>query len=265
MQAWLSIERGDAPLIVSVPHAGQHIPTELESAFVSPALARADADFHVDRLYAFARQLGATVIRTAISRSIIDVNRDPSGASLYPGQATTELCPLTRFDGAPLYRDGGAPDGEEIARRRTLYFDPYHAALAAEIARLRARHARIVLYEAHSILSRVPRLFEGELPLFNIGSFNGASCDPVLTEAVAAACASESLVINGRFKGGWITRHYGAPAQGVHAIQMELAMRAYLDENGPWPPPWDEALAAPLKAKLRNVLQACLQFTDSTI
>jgi formiminoglutamase len=262
MNDWLSVERGEAPLIVSTPHAGTVIPAALADAYASLKLARADADFHVDLLYAFARELGATVVRTGISRAVIDVNRDPSGASLYPGRATTELCPTTSFDGVALYRPGRAPDAEEIARRRAAYFDPYHQALAAEIARLTRGGRRVVLYDAHSIRSRVPRLFEGELALFNIGSFDGASCAPALTEKVAAACAGGSCVIDGRFKGGWITRHYGAPARGAHAIQMELAMRGYLDEEGVWPPAWDPARARPLQQTLRRVLAACLAFAE---
>ena len=180
---WLSVERGEAPLIVSIPHAG----TELgayEDRFVSPWLARRDADWCIPSLYDFARGLDATIVETALSRSIIDVNRDPSGASLYPGQATTALCPTTSFDGEALYPAGAAPDEAEIAERRRLYFEPYHAALAAEIARLRVPFARIILYDAHSIRSRIPRLFDGELPVFNLGTNAGASCDPALRRRV---------------------------------------------------------------------------------
>ncbi len=255
-------QRGTAPLIVAFPHTGTDL-AGLDDAFVSPWLARRDADWHIQHLYAFARDLGATTVRTPISRSVIDVNRDPSGASLYPGQATTELCPTTTFDGEPLYADGG-PNTAEIARRRAAYFDPYHAALAAEIERLRDTHDRIVLYDAHSIRSRIRRLFDGELPQFNIGTNGGATCDAGLTEAVSAACG-ESQVVNGRFKGGWTTRHYGRPKTGVHAIQMELAIRGYAPEPDTpdetnWPPAWDADYAAPLAATLRNVLTACLEF-----
>jgi formiminoglutamase len=258
----IRIERGDAPLIVSIPHAGTEIPEGL-AGLNGAGLARYDADLYVDRLYAFAGAMGATIVRTAISRTVIDVNRDPSGVSLYPGQTTTGLCPTETFDGAPLYRDGREPDPDEIARRREGWFDPYHAALRAEIARLRATHPRIVLYDAHSIRSVVPRLFDGPLPLFNIGTNSGASCDPALAEAVEAICrASGSTVVDGRFKGGWITRHYGQPQQDVHAIQMELAMRAYLDEVPPaeWPPAWDEARAEDCITVLRHVLAAAMQF-----
>jgi formiminoglutamase len=257
---WLSISPGEAPIIVSIPHAGTDVPEDIRSSLLSLELAQHDADFFVDRLYAFASDFGATIIRTSMSRTVIDVNRDPSGQSLYPGQATTGLCPETGFDGASLYKSGMEPDGAEIARRRACFFDPFHEALSSQISRLRSVHSRIVLYDAHSILSQVPRLFEGKLPQFNIGSFDGRSCAPSLTEGVASACSAHSTAVNGRFKGGWITRHYGDPENGVHAIQMELAMRGYLDETGPWPPVWDASRAARLQPVLRDVLSACLDF-----
>lgn len=260
MTDWFSIAPGHAPLIVSIPHAGTIIPDDV-SGLISLDLARRDADHHVDRLYAFAAELGATIIYSRISRTVIDLNRDPSGQSLYPGQATTGLCPISTFDGEPLYVTGAEPDAKAIERRRKAWFDPYHAALNEQIERLRAIHPAIVLYDAHSIRSRVPRLFDGELPQFNIGSYDGASCAAWLTDAISADCAGESHVVNGRFKGGWITRHYGAPARGIHAVQMELAIRGYANENGPWPPPWNTATAAPLQAKLRSIITTCLDFT----
>jgi len=266
-QDWLELHRGPSPLVVSLPHTGIDIPPELAPCYLSLWAARRDADWWVDRLYDFARGLGATTLRTALSRSVIDVNRDPSGASLYPGQATTELCPTTDFDGAPLYRDGLAPDDAEIARRRQAYFNPYHDALRAELKRLRASHARVVLFDAHSIRSRIPRLFDGELPQFNIGTNSGRSCAPELASAVEDVCAATpySRVVDGRFKGGWTTRHYGAPEQGIHALQLELACRGYIDEPAMpapdnWPAPYSEARAAALRAVLRRVLDACLAF-----
>ena len=259
MTGWLSLTAGDAPLIVSIPHAGTDIPADV-SGLRSLDLARRDADHHVDHLYAFAKELGATVIHSLISRTVIDLNRDPSGQSLYPGQVTTGLCPETTFDGEPLYQAGASLDNAEIERRRTAYFNPYHAALREQIERLRALHPAVVLYDAHSIRSHVPRLFDGELPQFNIGSYNGASCAEALTDAMAADCGNDSHVVNGRFKGGWITRHYGNPARGVHAVQMELAIRGYTDENGPWPPLWDAVCAAPMQATLRSILTTCLDF-----
>ncbi|GGH06898.1 N-formylglutamate deformylase [Alsobacter metallidurans] len=268
MSDWLTVERRDAPLLLSIPHTGTEIPAPFDRGLASPWLARKDADWHIETLYGFARELGATIVHTAVSRTVIDVNRDPSGASLYPGQATTELCPSTSFDGEALYEPGHAPDAASVAERRRLYFEPYHAALGAELQRLRTIHPKVVLYDCHSIRSAIPRLFEGELPNFNIGTNAGASCDPSLTAAVEAACdgAPFTRVTNGRFKGGWITRFFGAPEQGVHAIQMELACRGYMRETpgpvreGGWPTAFDPAYAAPITARLRAALEACLHF-----
>ena len=264
MTGWLEIRRGNAPLVVGFPHSGTEIPPELEDRFVSPWLARKDADWWIDQVYDFAAELGATTIRTRMSRSVIDVNRDPSGASLYPGQTTTELCPSTTFEGEPLYR-GDPPDAAEIERRRATWFDPYHAALAGELERLRAAHGKVVLYDAHSIPSRVPRLFDGVLPLFNIGTNHGITCDAGLTRALMdlVAASGRSHVLDGRFRGGWTIRHYGRPAHGIHAIQMELAMRGYLAEPARiapenWPAPLDRS--SPLFSDLRKILAACIAF-----
>ena len=264
---WLDIRRGDAPLVVAFPHTGTELPGGLEPRFASPWLARKDADWWIDRLYDFAHGLGATTVRTTMSRSVIDVNRDPSGASLYPGKATTELCPTTTFDGEPLYPPGAAPDAGEIALRRDTWFAPYHRAIGDELERLRRAHDQVVLYDAHAIRSRIPRLFEGELPHLNIGTFGGASCAPALAQAVAAAASGPfSFVVDGRFKGGWTTRRYGAPATGVHAIQMELACRGYMDEpatppsEASWPSAYDPQRAAPLRAVLTDILNAALAF-----
>ena len=263
MTDWLEVQRGIAPLVVAFPHGGSDL-AELEPRFVSPWLARSDADWHIAELYHFVRALGATTVVTGISRAVIDVNRDPSGASLYPGQATTELCPTTTFDGDPLYA-GAAPDDAEIAERRTRWFDPYHAALTDELARLRGLHPRVVLYDAHSIRSRIPRLFAGELPQFNLGTNNGMTCAPELAAALGAVCAAsgQSFVSNGRFKGGWTTRHYGAPQHGVHAVQMELAMRGFLTEPAePTPQNWPPPLAAQpqIIPTLQALIGACLTF-----
>ncbi len=272
LPTWINVGRGGAPLIVSLPHTGTDIPSEIESRLVSPWLARKDSDWWVDQLYDFAGDLGATVVCTDISRTVIDVNRDPSGASLYPGAATTQLCPNFSFDGEPLYLAGQGPDEAEIQVRRTKWFAPYHTALTSEITRLRAGHDQVVLWEAHSIRSRIPRLFEGQLPQFNIGTNSGASCAPRLTEAIEAVCAAsgQSWVTNGRFKGGWTTRHYGAPHLGVHAVQMELACRGYMAEPATaptpdnWPSAYDLALAEPLRIRLRDMLSACLAFAEPT-
>jgi formiminoglutamase len=266
--AWLSIHHGDAPLVVSFPHTGTEIPPDIESQLVSPWLACKDTDHWVDVLYDFAHEMGATTIRTSLSRTVIDVNRDPSGATLYPGQTTTGLCPLETFDGEPLYKSGAEPGPAETQRRRASYFDPYHAALAFELERKRARHDCVVLYDAHSIRSRIPRLFDGELRQFNIGTNNGASCDPALTSAIEAICDASDFarVTNGRFRGGWITRRCGNPTVNIHAVQMELAMRGYLREpegaltKDNWPAPLDDILAATLRVALRDILDACVKF-----
>lgn len=263
---WLDVRRGEAPLVVSLPHTGTDLPPELEARLVSPWLARKDADWWIDQLYDFAAGLGATVVRTALSRTAIDVNRDPSGVSLYPGQATTELCPTTSFDGEPLYRTRQEPDAQEIAERRARWFDPYHAALDAEVARLKTHHGCIVVYDCHSIRSVVPRLFEGRLPAFNIGTNGGASCTPALSDGIAAICreTGRSFVVDGRFRGGFITRRLGRPSQGIHAIQMELACRTYLREaegvvtEADWPPPYDPTFAAPVRDALTRILDHCL-------
>ena len=272
MSEWLTVRRGSAPLVLSIPHAGINIPAEIESGLVSPWLARKDTDWWVDRLYEFAATLDATIIHTSISRTVIDVNRDPSGASLYPGQTTTELCPTTTFDGEPLHRGGAVPSAEDIDRRRTRWFDPYHGTISAELKRLRGLYARVVLYDCHSIRSSIPRLFDGLLPHFNIGTNGGASCAPELTSAVEAVCdaTSFSRVTNGRFRGGFITRHHGKPQVGMHAIQMELACRSYLPEpighvdETNWPPLFDNAHAASMTAALSQVLLACVRFAVGT-
>ena len=266
---WLQIHQGDSPLIVSFPHTGTELPGEVAGHFVSPWLARRDADWWVHELYAFARELGATTVRSNISRSVIDLNRDPSGASLYPGQNTTGLCPLTSFDNQPLYHPGHEPDEAEIARRRDTYFAPYHDALATQITRLRQRHGTVVVYDAHSIRSLIPHLFDGELPQFNLGTNDDRSCDNALADVVANLCALSGLshVRNGRFKGGWITRHYSDIPGGVHSLQMELACRGYMHEPAPsdlnehnWPTPYDPAHATPVRDTLQQVLRACLDF-----
>jgi N-formylglutamate deformylase len=265
---WLRVHRGSAPLLLCMPHTGTDIPAAIESTLASPWLSRKDTDWWIERLYSFASELGASLVRTTLSRTVIDTNRDPCGVSLYPGKATTELCPTTTFDGEPLYLSAGVPSAQAIDARRREYFEPYHEAVRAELTRLRAAHPVVVLYDCHSIRSHIPRLFDGKLPNFNIGTFGGASCDAHLTQAIEGVCSGSdfSRVTNGRFQGGYTTRHYGQPAQGVHALQMELACRGYLREPEAavdadnWPSPWDEGFAAPMRAALKSVLGACLAF-----
>ncbi len=266
---WLRIERRDAPLVISIPHAGMDL-ADYEPRFVSAWLARRDADWHIPELYDFAGEIGATVVRTDISRSIIDVNRNPDGVSLYPGQVSTELCPTTTFDGEPLYHAGGAPGAAEIAERRALYYAPYHEALRSETARLCRKHPRVALYDAHSIRSIIPRLFEGKLPVFNLGTNSGRSCSSPLRDRLAEtlAASGRSFVVDGRFKGGWITRDFGRPESGVEAVQLELACRAYMIElPQPWPDNWpgaiDDICATPTRATLSGLLNVLLDWTQS--
>jgi formiminoglutamase len=262
--SFLTLRQGRAPLILSIPHAGTEIPDALAPRLQSLWLARKDADWWLPELYAFAQDYDATILQTRISRTVIDMNRDPSGASLYPGQATTGLCPLETFDGEPLYVPGQEPDAAEIEARRAAYFAPYHDALAGEIARLRGLNASVVLYDCHSIRGEIPRLFQGELPNFNIGTNDGKSCDPAITARVASICAAApgmSHVVNGRFKGGYITRHYGRPEEGVHAIQMELACRGYMDEPAaPGPDNWPTKfkLSSPVLPILKTIIESFL-------
>lgn len=268
--AWLSIRRGDAPLLVSLPHTGIEL-AGLEPRLVSPWLARRDCDWWIDKLYDFARDLDATIVHTAISRTVIDVNRDPGGVSLYPGQTTTTLCPLDTFDGDALYKPGQEPTEADIAARRATFFDPYHVALTAELARLREMHPRVVLYDCHSIRSVLPRLFQGELPEMNLGTNDGKSADHDLQESVIALMAKSgrSFVANGRFKGGYITRHHGQPENGVHALQMELSCRAYMREpqaeSTPdnWPAAYDPEFAAPMQAQLKEILTTALDWAHA--
>lgn len=265
---WLSVAPGDAPLVVSIPHAGTWIPDDMLADFASPWQARRDADWWVGQLYDFVRQMGATVVATQVSRSVIDVNRDPSGASLYPGMATTGLCPDTDFDGGPLYLAGRAPDAAQIEARRERFHAPYQAALQAQIDRLRQSHPRVVLYDCHSIRSHIPRLFDGVLPDMNIGTNEGRSCAPELERLVQQVCGDSgfSHVLNGRFKGGWITRHYGNPQGGVHAVQMELACHTYMDEpsgapdGANWPSPWNPARAQAMQTVLQRLMRSVLDW-----
>ncbi|MCW0180514.1 MAG: N-formylglutamate deformylase [Zavarzinia sp.] len=255
----VKVTQGDAPVILGQPHGGTFVPEDIFARLNETGRAITDTDWHIDRLYDGLLP-GATVVHANVHRYVIDANRDPSGRSLYPGQNTTGLVPETDFDGRPIWRDGQAPDAAEVERRRLAFHAPYHAALAAEVARLRAIHPVVVVYDCHSIRSDIPFLFDGRLPVFNIGNNAGATCSAAMLEAVAgiaAAAARDGLdhVVNGRFRGGWTTRHYGRPETGVHALQMELGQRAYLtDEAAPWT--FDTAKAATLRIHLRDMLTA---------
>lgn len=254
----VEIVEGEGPVVLGQPHGGTELPEEVRAGLNERGLGLSDTDWHIGRLYDGLLP-GATVVRARLHRYAVDVNRDPSGASLYPGQATTGLCPATDFDGNPLWRDGAEPDEAEIERRRSLYHAPYHTALSAQLERVRARHGFALFFDCHSIRSHVPRLFEGRLPTFNLGTNGGASCDPrveaAVRDAVAAVAAGpEDWVLNGRFKGGWCTRRYGHPQAGLHAVQLELAQCAYMREEAPWD--YLPELARQTRPKLRRILEA---------
>ena len=227
------LHQGNAPLLVSLPHDGTGLPDEIAARLTASARRVPDTDWHVARLYDFARALGASILVPLHSRYVVDLNRPPDDASLYPGQNTTGLCPTVQFSGEPVYLPGAEPDAAETAARVERYWRPYHDTLDAELARIRGEHGRAVLWEGHSIRGTLPYLFEGALPDLNLGTAAGASCSPALQARLSAVLAEQdgySHVVNGRFKGGYITRHYGDPETGVDAVQLELAQRTYMDE-----------------------------------
>lgn len=248
------VVRGEGPLILGQPHGGTWLPDDLFARLNANGRLLADTDWHIAKLYDGLLP-GVTVVRSNVHRYAIDSNRDPAGASLYPGQNTTSLCPLTDFDGESIWQADQEPSADEIEARRMAWHAPYHAALEAEIARVKARHGVAVIYDCHSIRSLISFLFDGLLPVFSIGTNDGASCAGAIADEVrsGAEASGESFVLNGRFKGGWTTRHYGRPREGIHAIQMELAQRAYLEsESAPWA--FDVAKAGALRKTLSEML-----------
>ena len=254
-----SLTHGTAPLLLSIPHMSTQIPAWLQQRLVARALHCEDADWHLDRLYAFAHDLGASVLTPRYARYLIDLNRPPDNSPMYPGVSNTELCPTRFFTGEPLYRDGQAPDDDEIAARSKQFWQPYHQALEQELARLRERFGYALLFDAHSICSVLPWLFDGKLPDLNLGTADGKSCDPSITVALADVVASSapySYAVNGRFKGGYITRQYGNPAQRIHAVQLEMCWSTYMREQAPWA--LDEQRAAAVLPVLKRLLGTLL-------
>lgn len=232
----IEVTRGNSPIVLGLPHSGTDVPLDIWESLNDRGRALADTDWHIDRLYSDLG-LDLTRVRTPVHRYVIDVNRGPDDASLYPGQNTTGLCPLTDFDGEPIYVEGAEPDAAEVARRKKVYHTPYHDALATELRRVRDKYGVAILYDCHSIRSVIPYLFNEILPDFNIGTNSSTSCSPSVEKSVHTRCRAAmdySCVLNGRFKGGWTTRNYGQPAENIHAIQMELAQSTYMDESAPW-------------------------------
>ena len=256
---------GDAPLLLSFPHSGTHLPADISVRMTTIGKRLVDTDWDVDRLYAFAPELGIGTIASGVSRYAADLNRDPHDVPLYPGARTTSVCATETFEGEPLYPHGDEPTPDDIAQRVATYWKPYHAALANELARLRARHGYALLLDGHSIWGSLPLLFPGELPDVNLGTNAGRSCAPQMTATVADALRPTfpSLVVDGRFKGGYITRTYGAPASGVHAIQIELNQRTYLAEGSR--SATDPAKATTLSTALRSACVALLAFQPTSL
>jgi N-formylglutamate deformylase len=251
--------QGRVPLVVSMPHAGTWIPPSLSRDMSDSALLRADTDWHLSRLYEFAVAMGASVIAATHSRYVVDLNRPPDDVNLYPGKDTTSLCPIDTFARQPVYLAGRTPKPEAIRARVDRYWVPYHRRLAGEIERVRTEHGVAVLWDAHSIVSVAPRFFEGTLTDFNLGTGGGSSCDTTLAGHLHAALRAHggfSAVLNGRFKGGHITRHYGRPAGNVHAVQMEMAQATYMDERSPFT--YREDLASRVRPLLEEQLRIAL-------
>lgn len=254
--------QGTQPLLISMPHVGTYVPPALAARLTDTARQVPDTDWHLERLYGFAEELGASLLIATHSRYVIDLNRDPSGASLYPGQSVTGLCPVDDFDDQPLYRNPqDMPLDAEIAERRDSLWQPYHQQLQTELARLQSLHGKAVLWDAHSIRSVLPRFFDGKLPDLNLGSGNGTSCDPALSAqllAIAESAPGHTAVLNGRFKGGYITRQYGRPAQNLHAIQLEMTQCSYMQETMPFD--YLPEVAARIQPPLRRMVEAALAF-----
>ena len=253
-----TLQQGSVPLLISIPHLGTELPAEFAAGMSDTAPLKQDTDWHLDRLYGFAAGMGASVLQAKVSRYVIDLNRPPSGESLYPGQTTTGLCPTETFRGEPLYGEAEAPDAAQQADRLARYWQPYHDALRAELDRLKAQHGAVLLWDAHSIASVLPRLFDGKLPDLNFGTADGRSCDPAIIDSVLAEVSATrfSHVLNGRFKGGYITRHYGSPADRVHAIQLEMGQDLYMLEDPPFT--YLEHKAAAVWPLLQKMLQQAL-------
>ncbi len=255
---------GSTPLIVGMPHVGTHVPDEIASDMSDAALELPDTDWHVDTLYDFLYDLGVSVVAATHSRYVIDLNRAPDGASLYPGRDVTDLCPTTTFDNDPIYRPDRAPDDRAIAKRLERYWHPYHQKLAESIAELKEQHGYALLWDAHSIRSVVPRFFEGKLPDLNLGNSDGSASDPSLAGQlleIAEDAPGYSAVLNGRFKGGYITRTYGRPAERVHAIQLEQSQATYMEEAPPFT--FREDLADKVRPVLRRLIEATLAWHPS--
>ncbi|QDT63173.1 N-formylglutamate amidohydrolase [Calycomorphotria hydatis] len=248
-----------------MPHSGTEVPEDIAVTLTEEALRLPDTDWHIPKLYEFASEFDVTIVQATHSRYVIDLNRPPTGESLYPGQATTGLCSTTFFDGEPLYRQGQEPTDEEIARRVEKYWRPYHEQLASEIDRVKKQHGYAILYDCHSIASEVPRLFEGVLPVLNLGTARGESCAPVIETGLAQIMdeSEYSTIVNGRFVGGYITRNNGKPAENVHAVQMEIGQEGYMHRGSDYL--YAEEKASQLQLTLKPLLQFLIDWRSTTV
>ncbi|MGB1263574.1 MAG: N-formylglutamate deformylase [Cognaticolwellia sp.] len=257
-----TLMKGTVPLLISMPHNGEEIPADIAKVMTAKGREVADTDWYMDRLYAFAQELGAYILIPKYNRYVIDLNRDPNGVDLYPGANSTELCPTTAFDLSPLYQEGCTPSKAQIAQRVEHYWQPYHQALAATMQEIKAEFGQAVLLEAHSIRSQVPRFFQGQLPDFNFGNADGKSCAAELISTLAELdYAPYSMVCNGRFKGGYITRAFGQPEHNFHAVQLELSQHTYMNEQAMT---YNEALAQQVQPKLKAMVKTLINFAENT-
>ncbi|WP_051082926.1 N-formylglutamate deformylase [Kiloniella laminariae] len=260
----VTVTRGSSPVVLGMPHTGTWLPADILEKLNQTGKMLTDTDWHIDQLYSGLLP-EVTIVKANFHRYAIDANRDPGGVSLYPGQNTTSLCPLTDFDNQPIYLAGQEPDADEIERRRTLFHSPYHEALATELERVRQLHGTAILYDCHSIRSHIPFLFDGKLPDFSIGTNHGETCHALIEQVVKDICQKAegfTTVLNGRFKGGWTTRHYGQPKTGIHAIQMELTQTTHLAREQ-LPFDYDKAKADLLRPHLREILDQLTQLVLS--
>jgi len=256
--------QGTRPLLISMPHVGTHVPPRLAARLTDEARHVPDTDWHLERLYDFADEIGVSVLVATHSRYVIDLNRSPDGASLYPGQRVTGLCPVDTFDDTPLYANGDVPGEGEVAARRNAIWHPYHAKLTEELARMKAAHGIAMLWDAHSIRSELPRFFDGKLPDLNLGTGKGTSCDPALADtllSIARQADGYTSVLNGRFTGGYITRQHGRPGEGVHAVQLEMTQSSYMQEALPFD--YLPEVAARVQPHLAHLLDAMLAFAET--
>lgn len=253
--------RGSTPLLMSIPHVGEFIPEEILMQLTSVGSRIADTDWYLDRLYNFSGELGIHVLKANYSRYVIDLNRSPDNASLYPGQDVTELVPTSTFAKEALYAEELMPNEDEINRRQENYWKPYHGKLSAILSDIKRRYGYVILFENHSIKSVVPRFFKDKIPDLNLGTSGGTSCAVSLKDALVGALKDNyqySLAVDGRFKGGYITRNYGVPSENIHTFQLELSIATYMNEE----PAvfWQEALAEKVRPTLKLMLESALKW-----